>query len=62
LEEEDVSEINEARERAIRALFDQARKSYPKCDHLSLLRLVSPKRPMGTDVREMLRIAEEFKQ
>ncbi|MGY8681103.1 hypothetical protein Q2941_25345 [Bradyrhizobium sp. UFLA05-153] len=54
--------VIESREDVIRELFEKARKSYPKWSHMALLRLVWAKRPAGTTVNEMLRIAEEFKR
>jgi hypothetical protein len=48
------------REQKLRAQFASARKSYPKWHHTSLISRVWPKRPRGTNVHEVLRIAKEF--
>lgn len=48
------------REQIIRAMFARARRSFPRWNHIALLRRVWPHRPRGTCGREMLRTAREF--
>ncbi len=53
---------DERRERLIRALFANERARYPHWTHTSLMHRVWARRPRGTTVWEVLRIAEEYKR
>jgi hypothetical protein len=56
-----ATEGDERRRAGIRAMFAERRSAYPSWSHTELTRLVWARRPPGTNVYEVLAIAEEFR-
>jgi hypothetical protein len=49
------------RKKQLARMFAEARAKYPKWSHTSLIDLVWKRRPHGTDINEVLKIAQRFR-